>query len=183
MQRLLLTASTMLAVLLYAIDTTVANVALPVLQGNLSATREQASWVLTSYLIASAVALPALAALESRLGLRRAFLLAIGGFGVASVCCGLAPNIESLVAARFLQGLCGAVLIPLGQTALQNAYPRELLARAFAVLGVGVMVGPVVGPWLGGWLTENFGWRSVFFVNVPFLLVALGGMWFTCSSP
>jgi len=179
MQRLLLTASTMLAVLLYAIDTTVANVALPVLQGNLSATREQASWVLTSYLIAGAVALPALAALESRLGLRRAFLLAIGGFGVASVCCGLAPNIESLVAARFLQGLCGAVLIPLGQTALQNAYPRELLARAFAVLGVGVMVGPVVGPWLGGWLTENFGWRSVFFVNVPFLLVALGGMWFT----
>ncbi|MFZ9477696.1 MAG: DHA2 family efflux MFS transporter permease subunit [Steroidobacteraceae bacterium] len=179
MQRLLLTASTMLAVLLYAIDTTVANVALPVLQGSLSATREQASWVLTSYLIASALALPALAALEARLGLRRAFMLAIGGFGVASIGCGLAPNIEILVAARFLQGLCGAVLIPLGQTALQNAYPRELLARAFALLGVGVMVGPVAGPWVGGWLTENFGWRAVFFVNVPFLIVALGGMWAT----
>lgn len=179
MQRLLLTASTMLAVLLYAIDTTVANVALPVLQGSLSATREQASWVLTSYLIASAVALPALAALEARLGLRRAFMLAIGGFGVASIGCGLAPNIETLVSARFVQGLCGAVLIPLGQTALQNVYPRELLARAFAILGMGVMVGPVAGPWVGGWLTENFGWRSVFFVNVPFLLIALGGMWAT----
>jgi len=122
-QRTLLSLSTMLAVLLYAIDTTVANVALPVMQGSLAATREQVAWVLTSYLIASAVALPALGAIEARLGLRRSFMLAVAGFGVSSVLCGLAPNIETLVIARFMQGLCGAGLLPLSQTAMQAAYP------------------------------------------------------------
>jgi DHA2 family multidrug resistance protein len=121
--RALLSVSTMLAVLLYAIDTTVANVALPVMQGSLAATREQIAWVLTSYLIASAVALPALGAIEARLGLRRSFILAVAGFGIASVLCGLAPNIETLVVARFLQGFCGAGLLPLSQTAMQGAYP------------------------------------------------------------
>ena len=175
-QRIVLTVSTMLAILLYAIDMTVANVALPVLQGNLSATREQAAWVLTSYLIASASALPALAAVEARLGLRRTFLFAIVGFGVSSVLCGLAPNIESLVLARFVQGLCGAGLLPLGQTALQTVYPPQLLSRAFAMLGMGVMVGPILGPSLGGWLTDEYGWRSVFYINVPFVLLALTGL-------
>lgn len=169
----------MLATLLYTIDTTVANVALPVLQGNLSATREQSAWVMTSYLIASAAALPALAPLEARLGLRRAFLLGVIGFGVASMLCGLAPNIESLVAARFLQGLCGCSLLPLAQTALQGIYPREQLSRVFAMLGVGVMIGPVLGPWVGGWLTDNFGWRAVFYINAPFLALALVGLWTT----
>lgn len=175
-RRLVLTVSTMLSTLLYTIDTTVANVALPVLQGNLSATREQAAWVMTSYLIASAAALPALAAVESRLGLRRAYLLGVCGFGIASVLCGLAPNIESLVAARFLQGLCGTALLPLAQTALQGVYPREQLGRVFALLGVGVMAGPILGPWVGGWLTDNFGWRSVFYINAPFLALALFGL-------
>ena len=176
LRRLVLTVSTMLSTLLYTIDTTVANVALPVLQGNLSATREQAAWVMTSYLIASAAALPALAAVESRLGLRRAYLLGVMGFGVASMLCGIAPNIESLVAARFLQGLCGTALLPLAQTALQSVYPREQLSRVFALLGVGVMAGPILGPWVGGWLTDNFGWRSVFYINVPFLALALFGL-------
>lgn len=175
-QRLVLMVSTMLAILLYAIDMTVANVALPVLQGNLSATREQAAWVLTSYLIASASALPALAAVESRLGLRRTFLLAIVGFGLSSVLCGLAPNIEALVISRFVQGLCGAALLPLGQTALQTVFPPHLLSRAFAMLGMGVMVGPILGPSLGGWLTEEYGWRSVFYINVPLVLLALSGL-------
>lgn len=177
--RALLSASTMLSVLLYAIDTTVANVALPVMQGSLSATREQVSWVLTSYLIASAVALPGLGALEARLGLRRTYLLSVAGFGISSVLCGLAPNIETLVIARFVQGLCGAGLLPLSQTAMQGAYPPEQLARVFAMFGMGVMAGPVVGPWLGGWLTENFGWRSVFYINVPVVLLSLTGMWLT----
>ena len=176
LRRLVLTVSTMLSTLLYTIDTTVANVALPVLQGNLSATREQAAWVMTSYLIASAAALPALAAVESRLGLRRAYLLGVVGFGVASMLCGIAPNIESLVAARFLQGLCGTALLPLAQTALQGVYPREQLGRVFALLGVGVMAGPILGPYVGGWLTDNFGWRSVFYINVPFLALALFGL-------
>lgn len=178
-RRALLSASTMLSVLLYAIDTTVANVALPVMQGSLAATREQVSWVLTSYLIASAVALPGLGALEAKLGLRRTYLLSVGGFGVSSVLCGLAPNIETLVIARFVQGLCGAGLLPLSQTAMQGAYPPEQLARVFAMFGMGVMAGPVVGPWLGGWLTENFGWRSVFYINVPVVLLSLAGMWVT----
>lgn len=178
-RRVLLSASTMLSVLLYAIDTTVANVALPVMQGSLAATREQVSWVLTSYLIASAVALPGLGALEAWLGLRRTYLLAVAGFGISSVLCALAPNIETLVIARFVQGLCGAGLLPLSQTAMQGAYPPEQLARVFALFGMGVMAGPVVGPWLGGWLTENFGWRSVFYINLPVVLLSLAGMWAT----
>jgi len=175
-QRALLSVSTMLAVLLYAIDTTVANVALPIMQGSLAATREQVAWVLTSYLIASAVALPALGAIEARLGLRRSFMLAVAGFGIASFLCGLAPNIETLVIARFLQGLFGAGLLPLSQTAMQAVYPPGQQARVFALFGMGVMVGPVVGPWLGGWLTDNFGWRSVFFINLPVMAVSLAGL-------
>lgn len=175
-RRWLLTASVLLSVLLYAVDTTVANVALPVIQGNLAITREQSSWVLTSYLIASAVALPALSSIESRLGLLRSYLTSVIGFGVASILCAVAPNIESLVIARFLQGLCGAGLIPLGQTALQTVYPKHLLTRAFAVLGVGVMTGPVLGPWVGGLLTDEFGWRAVFYINVPFVILATLGL-------
>jgi len=178
-RKILLTASVMLATLLFTIDSTVANVALPVLQGNLSATREQSSWVLTSYLIASAVALPTLAAIEARLGLRRAYLLGVFGFGISSVLCALAPNIEALVVARFIQGLCGSILLPLGQTALQTVFPRHLLSRAFSLLGIGVMLGPVVGPTLGGWLTDNFGWRSVFFINIPFVILSFIGLWTT----
>jgi DHA2 family multidrug resistance protein len=174
--RALLSVSTMLAVLLYAIDTTVANVALPVMQGSLAATREQIAWVLTSYLIASAVALPALGAIEARLGLRRSFILAVAGFGIASVLCGLAPNIETLVVARFLQGFCGAGLLPLSQTAMQGAYPAGQLSKVFAFFGMGVMVGPVIGPWLGGWLTDNFGWRAVFYINMPVVALALAGL-------
>jgi DHA2 family multidrug resistance protein len=175
-RRLVLTLSTMMAILLYAIDMTVANVALPVLQGNLAATREQAAWVLTSYLIASASALPALAAVEARLGLRRSFMIAVLGFGISSVLCGLAPNVESLVLARFLQGMFGAGLLPLGQTALQSVYPPQHLSRAFALLGMGVMVGPILGPSVGGWLTEEFGWRAVFYINLPFVVIALIGL-------
>ena len=181
-RRWLLTASVLLSVLLYAIDTTVANVALPVIQGNLAITREQSSWVLTSYLIASAVALPALSSIESRLGLLRSYLTSVIGFGIASVLCAVAPNIETLVFARFLQGLCGAGLIPLGQTALQTVYPRHLLTRAFAVLGVGVMIGPVLGPWVGGLLTDEFGWRAVFYINVPFVILAALGLASTLSK-
>lgn len=181
--RVLLSVSTMLAVLLYAIDTTVANVALPVMQGSLAATREQVAWVLTSYLIASAVALPALGAIEARIGLRRSFMLSVGGFGIASVLCGLAPNIETLVVARFLQGFCGAGLLPLSQTAMQGVYPASQQARVFAVFGMGVMVGPVVGPWLGGWLTENFGWRSVFYINMPFVALSLAGLLASLRGP
>jgi DHA2 family multidrug resistance protein len=181
-RRWLLTASVLLSVLLYAVDTTVANVALPVIQGNLAITREQASWVLTSYLIASAVALPALSAIESRLGLLRSYLVSVIGFGIASVLCAVAPNIEALVIARFLQGLCGAGLIPLGQTALQTVYPKHLLTRAFAVLGVGVMIGPVLGPWIGGLLTDEFGWRAVFYINIPFVILAAIGLSATLSK-
>lgn len=174
--RTLLSFSTVLAVLLYAIDTTVANVALPVIQGSLAATREQVAWVLTSYLIASAIALPALGAVEARLGLRRSFMLSVAGFGVSSFLCGLAPNIETLVIARFLQGLCGAALLPLSQTAMQGVYPSNQLSKVFALFGMGVMVGPVIGPWLGGWLTDNFGWRSVFYINMPVVALSLLGM-------
>jgi DHA2 family multidrug resistance protein len=175
-RRLLLSLSTMLATLLYTIDTTVANVALPTIQGNLAATREQASWVITSYLVASATALPALSAVTERFGLRRTFLASVLCFGLASGLCGLAPNIESLVIARFVQGLCGAALLPLGQTALQEVYPGPMLARAFALLGIGVMFGPVIGPSLGGWVTDELSWRAVFYINVPIVVLAALGL-------
>ncbi len=175
-RRWLLAASTMLTSLLYTIDTTVANVALPTIQGNLAATREQASWIITSYLVASATALPALGAVTERFGLRRTFLASVLGFGAASALCGLAPNIETLVVARFLQGLCGASLLPLGQTALQEVFPGPLLARAFALLGIGVMIGPVIGPSLGGWVTDELSWRAVFYINVPLVVISAAGL-------
>ncbi|MFO1427991.1 MAG: DHA2 family efflux MFS transporter permease subunit [Steroidobacteraceae bacterium] len=176
LHRLVLSTATTFATLLYAIDITVANVALPTIQGNMAATREQVSWIITSYLVASATTLPALGAVTARLGLRRAMLWSVLGFGLASAACGLAPNIGFLVVARFAQGLFGAALIPLAQTALQNEYQGPELPKAFAMLGAGVMFGPVIGPTVGGWVTSEISWRAVFYLNVPFVALATLGL-------
>lgn len=174
---MLLIISTMLATLLFTIDTTVANVALPHMQGSLQATQEQLGWVLTGYIVASAVVTPLAGFLATRVGVRPIIMVSIAGFTLSSALCGAATSLEQIVAFRILQGICGAALVPLSQVTLLAAFPREQQAKATALWGIGVMIGPIVGPPLGGYLTEYFGWRSVFYINVPVGAFALLGTW------
>jgi DHA2 family multidrug resistance protein len=173
--RAMITATVMLATLMQALDTTIANVALPYMQGSLSATRDQVNWVLTSYIVAAAIITPATGWLEARFGRKPLFLTAVIGFIVTSMLCGAAVSLAQIVVFRLLQGIFGAPLVPLSQAVLLDAYPREQQGQAMAVFGLGVMLGPILGPTLGGWLTDSYSWRWVFYVNVPFgLLCALG---------
>ena len=172
----LLVVSVMLATLMQALDTTIANVALPNMQGTLSATQDQISWVLTSYIVAAAIATPATGWLASIMGRRRLLLIAIAGFTLASVLCGMATSIGAMVAFRLLQGLFGASLVPLSQSTLLDVYPREKHGAAMALWGMGVMVGPILGPPLGGWLTDSYSWHWVFLINVPIGALALFGV-------
>lgn len=172
----LLVVSVMLATLMQALDTTIANVALPNMQGTLSATQDQISWVLTSYIVAAAIATPATGWLASVMGRRRLLLIAISGFTLASVLCAMAASIGAMVAFRLLQGLFGAALVPLSQSTLLDVYPREKHGAAMAMWGMGVMVGPILGPPLGGWLTDVYSWHWVFLINVPIGALALFGV-------
>ncbi len=171
-QRFFLTLASVLATTLMAIDITVASVALPQIQGSLSATADQVSWVLTSYVIALAVATPAVGPLAERFGRKRVFLWAVASFTVASVLCGLSWSLELIVMFRFLKGLAAASLVPIAQAVLMDAYPPGRQGEAMAYWTIGVMVGPVVGPLLGGWLTDAISWRWIFFINVPFGVLA-----------
>jgi len=177
----LLVVSVMLATLMQALDTTIANVALPNMQGSLSATQDQISWVLTSYIVAAAIATPATGWLSSVFGRRRLLLIAIGGFTVASVLCGIAGSIGQMVLFRLLQGLFGAALVPISQSTLLDVFPREKHGAAMAMWGMGVMVGPILGPPLGGWLTDTYSWHWVFLINVP--IGALGLLGVAASLP
>ncbi|HEX4481209.1 MAG TPA: DHA2 family efflux MFS transporter permease subunit [Rudaea sp.] len=172
----LLVVSVMLATLMQALDTTIANVALPNMQGSLSATQDQASWVLTSYIVAAAIATPATGWLSSVMGRRRLLLIAIGGFTVASVLCGIATDINQMVLFRLLQGLFGASLVPISQSTLLDVFPREKHGAAMAMWGMGVMIGPILGPPLGGWLTDTYSWHWVFLINVPIGILGLIGV-------
>ena len=172
----LLVVSVMLATLMQALDTTIANVALPNMQGSLSATQDQISWVLTSYIVAAAIATPATGWLSSVLGRRRLLLIAIGGFTLASVLCGIATDITEMVAFRLLQGLFGAALVPVSQSTLLDVFPREKHGAAMAMWGMGVMIGPILGPPLGGWLTDAYSWHWVFLINVPIGILGLLGV-------
>ena len=172
----LLVASVMLATLMQALDTTIANVALPNMQGSLSATQDQVSWVLTSYIVAAAIATPATGWLSSMLGRRRLLLIAIGGFTLASVLCGIATDIGEMVVFRLLQGLFGAALVPVSQSTLLDVFPRERHGAAMAMWGMGVMIGPILGPPLGGWLTDAYSWHWVFLINVPIGILGVLGV-------
>ncbi|MET0988836.1 MAG: DHA2 family efflux MFS transporter permease subunit [Steroidobacteraceae bacterium] len=171
-----ITASIMLASVMSALDTTIAIVALPHIQGTLSSTQDQISWVLTSYIVAAAIMTPLSGWLASRYGRRRVFLASILGFTLASVLCGVAQSLAEIVVARLLQGLCGAALVPLSQATLLDINPPERHARAMGVWIMGVTLGPVIGPALGGWLTENYSWRWVFFINLPFGVLSFLGV-------
>ena len=174
--RFMITLSIMLATIIQAIDGTIANVALPHMQGGLAASQDQIAWILTSYIVAAGIATPLAGWLTDRFGLKQVFLVSIAGFTVASVLCGISESLAEIVIARLLQGLFGAALVPLSQTVLLDINPREKHGSAMAIWGVGVMIGPIVGPALGGWLTDSYSWRWVFFINVPVGALAFYGV-------
>jgi len=172
----LITVSVMLATIMHALDMTIANVALPHMQGSLLATQDQISWVLTSYIVASAIMTPPTGILAARFGRKRFFLWSIAGFTAASMLCGIASSLTEMVIFRLMQGACGAALVPVSQAILLDTYPREKHGSAMAMWGVGVMLGPIMGPSLGGYLTELYNWRWVFFINLPVGIITLVGI-------
>lgn len=172
----LITVSVMLASIMQSLDNTIANVALPRIQGNLSATQDQMSWVLTSYIVAAAIMTPLSGWLAGRFGRRRIFLYSIFGFTVASALCGLAQSLPEIVLARLVQGLSGAALIPMSQATLLDINPPERHGRAMTVWVMGVTLGPILGPALGGWLTEQYSWRWVFYINLPIGILCFFGV-------
>jgi MFS transporter, DHA2 family, multidrug resistance protein len=167
----------MSATLMQALDTTIVNVALPHMQGSLSAAPDQISWVLTSYLVASAIMMPLTGYFADRLGRKNYLLWCICGFTLTSALCGAANSLAMLVSCRLLQGIFGAALVPLSQAILMDVYPHEELGKAMAIWGTGVMVGPVLGPTLGGYLTEVANWRWTFYINIPVGIMAVLFVW------
>jgi DHA2 family multidrug resistance protein len=180
-----ITVAVMLVATMQILDTSVTNVALPHMQGSLSASLDEITWVLTSFIAANAVILPATGWLVARLGRRRFFLIATATFMASSLLSGAAPSLELLVGARLLQGLGGGPLIPLSQAILLEIFPPRQRGMAMAIWGLGVMVAPIVGPTVGGWITENYSWRWIFYVNLPFgaLALALGSAFLQDSPP
>lgn len=173
----LLTVGVMLAMVVVMLDTTVANVALPNMQASLGATFDTVTWVLTSYIIGTAVAMPITGWLSERISARRLFLIAVAGFIAASMACGVATHLEEMVVYRFVQGITGAFIAPLSQSVMLDINVPSRQARAMSVWGMGIMIGPIMGPIIGGWLTENYNWRWVFYVNLPVGLIAFGMIW------
>jgi DHA2 family multidrug resistance protein len=173
-----ITVSIMLATIMQALDTTIANVALPYMQGSLSAAQDQITWVLTSYIVAAAVMTPVTGWITGRFGLKRVFLVSVGGFTIASMLCGAATSLGEIVVFRLLQGVFGAALVPLSQAVLLDINPKERQGQAMAIWGAGIMVGPILGPTLGGWLTFNYDWRWVFYINLPVGILAFLGILF-----
>jgi len=171
-----ITACVILAVVMQALDTTIANVALPYMQGSVSASADQINWVLTSYIVAAAIMTPPSGFLANRFGRKRVLMVAVAGFVAASVLCGIAQSLLEIVAFRLLQGFFGAALVPIGQSILLDIYTPEERGSAMALFGMSVMVGPVLGPVIGGWLTDHYSWRWVFYINVPIGALAFAGI-------
>ncbi|MBP2300737.1 DHA2 family efflux MFS transporter permease subunit [Azospirillum picis] len=171
-----ITVCVILAVIMQALDTTIANVALPYIQGSVAASADQVNWVLTSYIVAAAIMTPPSGYLALRFGRKRILNISIIGFVVASVLCGLSQSLVEIVLFRLLQGFFGAALVPLSQSILLDIYTPEERGSAMALFGVSVMVGPVLGPVIGGWLTDHASWRWVFYINVPIGVLAFFGV-------
>jgi DHA2 family multidrug resistance protein len=177
-----ITISIMLATVMNSLDTTIANVALPHIQGSVSASQDQITWVLTSYIVAATIMTPMTGWLSGQIGRKLLFLVSIAGFTVASVLCGMAGSLAGIVGFRLLQGVFGAALIPLSQAVLLDIWPKEKHGQAMAIWGAGAILGPIMGPALGGWLTDNYSWRWVFFINIPIGILAYTGVWMFISN-
>src|SRR6202521_1987272 len=176
LRRNMVTICAMTATIMQALDTTIANVALPYMQGTLSASQDQINWVLTSYIVAAAIMTAPVGWIANRFGRKRIFIICSGGFTIASVLCGLAQDINQMVLFRLLQGVFGAALVPLSQAVMLDSYALHERAKAMSIWGMGVMMGPIMGPSLGAWLTETYSWHWVFFVNIPFGIVTVAGL-------
>jgi len=176
LRRMLVTVCAMAATIMQALDTTIANVALPYMQGSLSASLDQINWVLTSYIVAAAIMTAPIGWLADRFGRKKLFVLCVAGFTFASFLCALSQNIEEIVLFRLLQGMAGAALVPLSQSVLLDAYTVEERGSAMAIWGIGVMLGPIMGPTLGAWLTYNYSWHWVFLINLPIGVITVLGM-------
>ena len=169
----LIAFTVMLATFMEVLDTSVANVALPHIAGNLSATVDETTWVLTSYLVSNAIVLPLAGWFSSLMGRKRFYMMCVALFTMSSFLCGLAPTLTMLVLFRILQGLGGGAMQPIAQAILVESFPREEQGMAMAVYGMGVVVAPIIGPTLGGWITDNFSWRWVFLINIPIGVLSL----------
>src|ERR1700754_2515964 len=176
LRRNMVTICAMTATIMQALDTTIANVALPYMQGSLSASQDQINWVLTSYIVAAAIMTAPVGWIANRFGRKRTFIVCSGGFTIASVMCGLAQDINQMVLFRLLQGVFGAALVPLSQAVMLDSYALHERAKAMSIWGMGVMMGPIMGPSLGAWLTETYSWHWVFFVNLPFGIFTVLGL-------
>src|SRR6201996_7332166 len=177
-----ITVSIMLATVMNSLDTTIANVALPHIQGSVSASADEITWVLTSYIVAAAIMTPLSGWLADRIGRKRIFLISIGGFTAASMLCGLATSLPEIVIFRLLQGMFGAALIPLSQAVLLDINPPEQHGQAMAIWGAGAILGPILGPVLGGWFTESLNWRWCFYINLPVGILAFLGVFLFISG-
>jgi len=172
----LITASAMLAMLMQTLDSTIANVALPYMQGSMSASYDEITWVLTSYVIAAAIMTAPVGWMARRFGRKELFIGCLIGFTVSSMLCGAAQSLQQLVAFRLLQGMCGAAIAPLSQATMLDIYPFSRRAQAMAIFSMGVTMGPIMGPTLGGYLTDAYSWRWVFYVNLPFGVLSVTGL-------
>jgi DHA2 family multidrug resistance protein len=170
--RILTAVAVMAATVMQVLDTTIINVALPNMAGQLDATPDNISWVLTSYLIASAIIMPLTGFITDRIGQKRFLLISIAGFVITSALCGMAATLAQMVLFRFLQGVFGAALVPLSQSIMLQVFPGEQRGKAMAIWAMGVMVAPIMGPTLGGWLTEVISWRWTFYINLPVGIVS-----------
>jgi MFS transporter, DHA2 family, multidrug resistance protein len=180
----LIAVSVMLATFMEVLDTSVANVALPHIAGNLSASTDQATWVLTSYLVSNAIVLPATGWLSTTFGRKRLLIFCIIIFTASSLLCGAATSLPMLILARVIQGAGGGALQPIAQAVMLESFPPEKRGAAMAVYGMGVVVAPIIGPTLGGWITDNYSWRWVFYINIPVgILAVLMSQWFVEDPP
>lgn len=171
--RWLIVITVMLPTIMEIIDTSVANVALPYMQGSLNAGTEEITWVLTSYLVSNAVVLPMTGWLSRMFGRKRFLLSCVTIFTISSILCGAAPNLAALIFFRILQGAAGGALVPISQAILLETFPPRQHGIAMAIFGIGAMTGPIVGPALGGWITDNFNWRWIFYINIPVGVLAI----------
>ena len=167
------TFSVMLATFMEVLDTTVVNVSIPHIAGNLASTNEEGTWVVTSYLVSNAIVLPISGWLAKYMGRKRLLLTCVAGFTLTSLCCGLATSLPQLIFFRVLQGLTGGGLQPLAQAILLETFPKERHGHAMAAFGIGILLAPILGPTLGGWITDNYSWRWIFYLNLPVGILSL----------